>query len=67
MAKVSKRSSEFEQATREIRQGLLLDYWHFIRSNKKWWLLPIIVAIMLVGVLMIMGQGALAPFIYTLF
>ena len=47
---------------------LLKEFWMFLRVRKKWWLLPIIVAMVLVGVLLVFAQGsALAPFIYTIF
>ena len=40
----------------------------FMRVRKKWWLLPILVVMLLVGALLVFAQGsALAPFIYTLF
>ena len=40
----------------------------FLRERKKWWLLPIIVVMFLVGTLLIFAQGsALAPFIYSIF
>ncbi|MHC4986813.1 MAG: DUF5989 family protein [Planctomycetota bacterium] len=59
-----------EAFAREAEQkstGLLQEYWDFLRNNKKWWLTPIIVALLLVGVLIILGSTAAAPFIYTLF
>ncbi len=44
------------------------ELWAFMRVRKKWWLLPIIVTMLLVGLLLIFAQGsALAPFIYTIF
>jgi hypothetical protein len=43
------------------------DLWHFLRSNKKYWLLPIVLVILLLGLLAILSSGAAAPFIYTLF
>jgi hypothetical protein len=47
---------------------LLRDLWAFMRQNKKWWLAPIIVVMVLLGGLIILAQGsAVAPFIYTLF
>lgn len=47
---------------------LLRDLWGFMRERKKFWLLPIIVVLLLVGVLLVLAQGsAVAPFIYTLF
>jgi len=46
----------------------LKDLWQFMREQKKFWLLPIIVVMMLLGGLIILAQGsAIAPFIYTLF
>jgi len=42
--------------------------WSFLRERKKWWLAPIIVVMLVVGLLLVFAQGsALAPFIYTLF
>jgi len=47
---------------------LLLELWSFMKINKKWWLLPIIIMLILVGILIIFGQSsALSPFIYALF
>ena len=47
---------------------LLKEFWAFLRVRKKWWLLPIIVVMVLVGGLLVFAQGsALAPFIYTIF
>lgn len=48
--------------------GLISEFWAFMRTRKKWWLLPIIVVMVLVGALLVFAQGsALAPFIYTIF
>ena len=48
--------------------SLLKEFWLFLRARKKWWLMPIIVVMLLVGVLLVFAQGsALAPFIYTIF
>jgi hypothetical protein len=48
--------------------GLLREFWAFMRERKKWWLLPIIIVMLLVGSLLVFAQGsALAPFIYTIF
>jgi len=47
---------------------LIKDLWSFMRVRKKFWLAPIIIILMLLGVLVVMSQGsAVAPFIYTLF
>lgn len=48
--------------------GLLKEFWDFLRVRKKWWLAPIIVALLLLGALIFFTQSsAVAPFIYTLF
>jgi len=47
---------------------LLADLWGFMKVRKKFWLAPIIMALLLLGVLIVLSQGsAIAPFIYTLF
>jgi len=44
------------------------EIWEFLKVRKKWWLLPIIVLCVLLGMLIILTEGsALAPFIYTIF
>jgi hypothetical protein len=46
----------------------LKDLWGFLRTRKKYWLLPIIVILLLLGILIVLTSGtAIAPFIYTLF
>jgi hypothetical protein len=46
----------------------LSDLWGFMRERKKFWLAPIILVMLLLGVLIVVAQGsAVAPFIYTLF
>ncbi|HYL76556.1 MAG TPA: DUF5989 family protein [Bryobacteraceae bacterium] len=48
--------------------SLLREVWDFMKTRKKFWLLPIILVMLLVGALLIFAQGsAIAPFIYTLF
>ena len=47
---------------------LLKDLWGFMRERKKFWLAPIIIVLLLLGLLVVFAQGsAVAPFIYTLF
>lgn len=48
--------------------SILVELWRFMRSRKKYWLVPIIVVMLLLGGLLVLAQGsAVAPFIYTLF
>ena len=47
---------------------LLQDLWGFMMERKKFWLAPIILVMLLLGVVLVVAQGsAVAPFIYTLF
>lgn len=46
----------------------LKDLWKFLKERKKFWLLPIILVLLMLGILIVIGGGsAVAPFIYTLF
>lgn len=48
--------------------SILSELWGFMRSRKKFWLLPIILVMVLFGTLLLLAQSsAIAPFIYTLF
>jgi hypothetical protein len=50
------------------QRGLFGDIWAFLRVRKAWWLLPIVVMLILMGVLVVASQVPyLAPFIYALF
>ena len=55
-----------EQAT-EKPPGLWAEFFHFVLHNKKWWLTPIIVLLVLVSALIVLGGSGVAPFIYSLF
>ncbi|MDR1702469.1 MAG: DUF5989 family protein [Sporomusaceae bacterium] len=47
---------------------LFKDVWGFLKTRKKFWLLPIIVVLLLFGALIVLTSGtAIAPFIYTIF
>jgi Family of unknown function (DUF5989) len=61
--------NEFEKAASDKSNsgGILSEFWGFLRENKKWWLLPIIVLLLLFGLLIMLSGTGLAPFIYTLF
>jgi hypothetical protein len=46
----------------------LRELWKFMRARKKYWLIPIVLVLLLIGGLLVLAQGsAVAPFIYTLF
>jgi hypothetical protein len=46
----------------------LKDLWRFLIERKKFWLIPIVAVLLLLGVLIVVGgSSAISPFIYTLF
>lgn len=48
-------------------RSLIGEAWDFLKVRKKWWLLPIVILLILVGALIIFGQSSvLSPFIYAL-
>jgi hypothetical protein len=61
-------SELFEKAAADARSsGLLRDLWGFLRMNKKWWLLPILLVMAVFSLLILLSGTGVAPFIYTLF
>ncbi len=65
--KPTQRDDFAAQAAERESGGLVSEFWGFLKDNKKWWLAPIIVSVLLLGMLVILGGSAAAPFIYTLF
>jgi hypothetical protein len=62
------KRTEFEKAAAEQgKGGILRELWGFMKQNKKWWLLPLIIALLVFGLLVVLSGTGLAPFIYTLF
>ena len=50
------------------RFGIFKEFWAFVRQRKRYWLVPIIVVLVLLGVLLVIAEhSAIAPFIYSLF
>jgi hypothetical protein len=50
------------------RKSLLAEYWEFLKYRKKFWLMPIVIVLILLGVLLVFASTSpVAPFIYVLF
>lgn len=62
----SDASEHFAAEANQAQPGLLAECFDFLLHNKKWWLTPIFLVLMLVGVLIMLSGTAAAPFIYTL-
>jgi fluoride ion exporter CrcB/FEX len=60
--------NDFEQMARNKRESSFIgELWTLMREKKKYWLMPIIVVLLLLGLLVFLSGTAVAPFIYTLF
>jgi hypothetical protein len=60
-------NAEFVKLASRRRQGIVFELKHFLVNHKKWWLLPIVLVLLLVGVFVVVGGSSVAPLIYTLF
>ena len=50
------------------KHRVLAEFWQFLREEKKYWLMSIVIVFVLFGLLLVFAQSsAVAPFIYTLF
>lgn len=58
---------DFDAQAAEKQRGPAAEFLLFVFQNKKWWLTPIIVVLVLVGALAVLGGTGVAPFIYSLF
>lgn len=56
-----------QEIARRRRTSWPHELWEYLRQNKKWWMFPILLILLLFGLLMVLGGTAAAPFIYTLF
>ena len=61
------QENSFQQLAGEQSPGLAAEFLDFLLHNKKWWLTPIIVVLLLLGLLVALGGTGAAPFIYALF
>lgn len=57
----------FEQSASEPQIGLVREFLQFLIENKAWWLVPIILALLLLGAVIALSGSGMAPFIYPLF
>ena len=60
-------STDFARQAEEAPPGLVAEFWDFLIHNKKWWLTPIILVLLLLGLLIFLSGTSFAPFIYPIF
>jgi hypothetical protein len=66
--KPAEPTSKFEELAGEDHQpGIVREFIEFLGESKSWWLTPIIVVLLLVGVLVLLSSSVVAPFIYPIF
>ena len=61
------KKTSFEEAGAEKDPSLIRQFFEMLKGNKKYWLLPIILMLVVLGIMIVLGSSAAAPFIYTLF
>jgi hypothetical protein len=60
--------ADLERISQQPQPSIVAEFFDFLKHNKKWWLLPILLMVGLFGLLMIIAStSSVAPFIYTLF
>jgi len=60
--------TNFENIVKHGRhKSIIEELWMLVRTKKKYWMMPIIITLLLLGVLVVLSGTAAAPFIYTLF
>ena len=62
-----KKEEDARELAQARRRSLPAEFWDFLLQNKKWWLLPIVFVLLILGGLVFLGGSGAAPFIYTLF
>jgi len=61
------QAQSLEQQASQSQRGIVGEFVDFLLHNKKWWLTPIVVVLLMLGLFVVLGGTGAAPFIYTLF
>jgi len=59
--------NDFEEASRKRPVGPVAQLWGFVSEKGRWWLIPILLALLIVGILVVLGSTGAGVFIYPLF
>ena len=65
--KRSLEENDFARKATGKSSGFFGEFGYFLRHNKRWWLTPVFVLLLILGVLVVVGGSGAAPFIYALF
>ena len=58
---------QFNRLAKQKQPSIVAEFFGFLRENKKWWLMPILILIGAFGILVALASTGAAPFIYTMF
>ncbi len=62
------KGTSFAQQAEEAPPGFFAEFWDFLIHNKRWWITPIVIVLLLLGLAAVFSSSSpVAPFIYTLF
>ncbi|MHC4116819.1 MAG: DUF5989 family protein [Planctomycetota bacterium] len=62
----SDTGKQFARDADQAPPGLLKEYWHFLRHSKKWYMIPTIILLLVLGLLVALSASGLMPFIYAI-
>ena len=57
-------AKEFEAQAQHKEPGIIREFWDFLRDNKKWWLLPLVLTLLGLSGLIMLASSGLGPFLY---
>ena len=60
-------AKKFENQSNQPQPGLIAEFVDFLIHNKKWWITPIVIVLLLLGLLIVLTASPIAPFIYPFF
>ena len=61
------QADDFARQADERQVSLPREFWEFLKHNKKWWLLPILLVLLVIGLLAVLGSAGVGAFMYTVF
>ena len=67
MPKDDRNSEDFRREAEGPQAGLVREFWEFLKHNKKWWLAPIVIVILVIGLLVVLSGSGVGAFMYTIF
>jgi len=65
MPRKSSDANEFELEAQGRRMSIIGEFWEFLKYNKKWWLLPILIVLLLMGILVLLSATGIGWAMYT--